>query len=133
MIARRRLAAVVTFCILCSVVGSAVVVAQSVEERRQLSGEAAFTDWRADAPGVRRLIRPSDVPLPDQRSSADNEVRVVRRPQGAHLRAPPGFDVAIFARDLARPRALRVAPNGDVFVAETRSGRITVLRPTERS
>ncbi|MFM2288041.1 MAG: hypothetical protein RL684_1184, partial [Pseudomonadota bacterium] len=34
-----------------------------------------------------------------------------------------------FATGLHGPRTLRVAPNGDVFVAEMRKGRIVVLRP----
>ena len=27
-------------------------------------GPAGYGDWRADAPGVRRLITPADLPLP---------------------------------------------------------------------
>jgi glucose/arabinose dehydrogenase len=41
---------------------------------------------------------------------------------------PPGFKVELFASGLKAPRALRVAPNGDIFVAETDAGRIRVLR-----
>jgi hypothetical protein len=29
-----------------------------------LKGAAAFGDWRADRPGVRRLIKPEDLPKP---------------------------------------------------------------------
>ncbi len=28
------------------------------------TGAAAFADWTVDTPGVRRLIRPSDLPAP---------------------------------------------------------------------
>jgi len=40
---------------------------------------------------------------------------------------PPGFRVSVFARGLAAPRWLAVAPNGEVFVAESAAGRLTVL------
>jgi hypothetical protein len=40
---------------------------------------------------------------------------------------PPGFQAELFASDLKDPRALVVAPNGDVFVAESEPGRIRVL------
>lgn len=91
------------------------------------TGPAAYGDWRTDAPGVRRLIRPNDLPAPE--ASASATARVVARPAGAELKAPPGFKVEPFARGLRDPRQLRVAPNGDVFVAESGAGRIRVLRP----
>ena len=37
----------------------------------------------------------------------------------------------LFANGLDQPRLVRVAPNGDVFVAESNAGRIRVLRPSE--
>jgi glucose/arabinose dehydrogenase len=96
-----------------------------------LTGKAAFGDWRADAPGRRRRIAPADLPPPYATRSAGNPPRVVPRPADAAPKAPPGFDVALFASGLARPRALRVAPNGDIFVAETAAGRIRVLRAAD--
>ncbi|TIV97332.1 MAG: sorbosone dehydrogenase family protein, partial [Mesorhizobium sp.] len=35
-----------------------------------LSGEKAFGDWKADRPGVRRLLKPQDQPKPDVAESA---------------------------------------------------------------
>jgi glucose/arabinose dehydrogenase len=52
----------------------------------------------------------------------------VKRPPGASPKAPPGFTVEDYATGLEAPRLLRVAPNGDVFVAESRAGRVRVLR-----
>jgi len=109
-----------------------LATAQSDGGPRRLSGTAAFGDWRQDAPGTRRHIRASDIPPPDAGNSASSDVSIVRRPDDAHLSVPPGFEVAKFAGGLSGPRALRVAPNGDVFVAESRSGRVRVLRPTDR-
>jgi glucose/arabinose dehydrogenase len=91
------------------------------------TGPAAYGDWRTDAPGVRRHIRPGDLPAPG--ASASATARIVARPTGVELKAPPGFKVEPFARGLRDPRQLRVAPNGDVFVAESDAGRIRVLRP----
>jgi glucose/arabinose dehydrogenase len=54
--------------------------------------------------------------------------RVVDRPEGATLSVPAGFEVDVFAEGLTGPRRLSLAPNGDVFVAASRSGEILVLR-----
>ena len=54
--------------------------------------------------------------------------RTMARPAGAIPQVPSGFKVELFASGLKAPRALRVAPNGDIFVAETDAGRIRVLR-----
>ena len=93
-----------------------------------LTGEHAFGDWRSDAPGVQRLIRPDDLPPPYASRSSSNSPDVVGRPADATLRVPPGFGVSLFAQGLQGPRLLRTAPNGDVFVAETGTGRVRVLR-----
>jgi glucose/arabinose dehydrogenase len=98
-------------------------------QTKLLTGAAAFGDWRSDAPGVRRLIKPTDVP-PQHTRSSSNSVSVVRQPPNAQLKAPAGFSVKLFASGLDRPRIIRTAPNGDIFVAETSAGRIRVLRPS---
>jgi glucose/arabinose dehydrogenase len=98
-----------------------------------LVGNAAFGDWRADAPGVSRLIKPEDLPKPGATPSAANVSRVVPRPPSAMLQVPAGFRIELFAEGLSGPRQMRVAPNGDIFVAETRSGRIRVLRAPDGS
>jgi glucose/arabinose dehydrogenase len=93
-----------------------------------LEGRAAFGDWRADRPGVRRLIRPRDLPPPQPQESVANTVRVAHRTNEKPL-VPSGFSVDLLASGLAGPRMIRTAPNGDIFVAESRAGRISVLRP----
>lgn len=96
-----------------------------------LQGKDAFGGWQSDKPGTIRLIRPQDLPKPGASPSVANASRVVARPAGATPQVPPGFGVALFAEGLSGPRILRIAPNGDIFVAETRAGRIRVLRPGE--
>ena len=108
-------------------VGLAGVAAARAEPVR--TGPDAFGDWRTDAPGVGRLIRPADLGAPYQTRSRSNGPSVAARPAGAVPRGPEGTEVAVFAAALSGPRILRTAPNGDVFVAESGGGRIRVLRP----
>ena len=78
----------------------------------------------APAFAARHLIRPSDLPPPGASQDADNPPYVVeRRPEDAP-QAPPGWKVSLFAEGLEEPRQIRVAPDGDVFVSESRAGRI---------
>ena len=55
---------------------------------------------------------------------------LVRRPADAQLSVPLGFQGQLFASGLDGPRLIRVAPNGDIFIAESWAGRIRVLRPS---
>jgi glucose/arabinose dehydrogenase len=96
-----------------------------------LKGREAFGDWRRDKPGTIRLISPQDLPRPGATASASRGARVVPRPAGASLQVPPGFKIERFADGFSDPRVLKVAPNGDIFVAETGSGQIRVLRAAD--
>jgi hypothetical protein len=125
----RILSATAVAVLLPAATAAAQKPAQAPAAEKVRTGAAAFGDWRQDAPGVVRHIRPSDLPKPNATASASNTVSVVRRPKGAALKVPPGFAVALYASGLSGPRLLRIAPNGDVFVAETGAGRIKVLRP----
>lgn len=93
-----------------------------------LTGIAAYSDWHSDAPGVVRHFTPDSMPQPYTTPSAYRAPSVVPRPAGATLHVPPGFQAESFATGLDGPRILRVAPNGDVFVAESRAGRVRILR-----
>ena len=93
-----------------------------------LSGVAAFGDWREDAPGLRRHITVNDLPKPFATPSAAKYSQAIARPPGALPKVPQGFEVALFATGLKGPRLLRVAPNGDIFVAEMLASRVRVLR-----
>ena len=88
-------------------------------------------DWQNDHPGMRHRIRLDALPFPYATMSAGNSPRTVDRPPGAGLAVPDGFKVGLFASGLSGPRLLRAAPNGDIFIAETRRGRIRVLRAAD--
>ncbi len=82
--------------------------------------------------GERFRIEANDLPPPYATPSVLNPPRRVPRPVFAGLRVPAGFRANIYANGLRHARWLAVAPNGDVFVAETGAGRITVLGDADR-
>lgn len=118
------------FLVQVSLVLAASVASPQTGEVR--TGAAALRGWKTDAPGVARRIKPSDLPAATaganpEASSASN-VRVVEPPQGALPKVPDGFGVQIFASGFKQPRTLRVAPNGDIFLSESGTGRVLVFR-----
>jgi glucose/arabinose dehydrogenase len=97
------------------------------------TGADAGGTWEDDAPGVSRHITPADLPPPthdeNDPEAPDFErlAKVVDAPQGKMPEVPEGFTVQVFATGLNQPRVLRIAPNGDIFVAESGSGRVLVF------
>jgi glucose/arabinose dehydrogenase len=125
-----------TICLLVPAVLSVVVQASYSQTNggshsKVLTGQGAAGDWSTDAPGVRRRITVKDLPKPYQSDSVQNGPKLVPRPEGALLHVPTGFKVEEFASGFKNPRLLRVAPNGDVFVAESRANLVRVIRPTK--
>ncbi len=112
----------------CALCWFALGFAAAAQTQPVLEHQAAMGDWRADAPGVRRIIRVTDLPAPHATPSVDNGPRLVGRPPGALPKVPPGFKVDLLAEQLNNPRKIVTAPNGDLFVAESEPGRIKVLR-----
>jgi glucose/arabinose dehydrogenase len=106
-------------------------ITDALAQSSALTGRAAFGDWRSDKPGTSRLIKPQDLPKPGATPSAANISRVSARPASALPQVPAGFKIELFAEGLSGPRQMRVAPNGDIFIAETRSGRIRILRAAD--
>ena len=96
-----------------------------------LTGQGAAGDWMTDAPGVRRRITVRDLPKPFESGSVRNGPKLVPRPAGALPVVPAGFKVEEFASGFKNPRLLRVAPNGDIFVAESRANLVRVIRPSK--
>jgi glucose/arabinose dehydrogenase len=103
-------------------------VGPKVDANKLLAGSAAFIDYRAIKPGTFRKITPADLPRPFATESARNVPTVSPRPDNAWPQTLPGFKVDLFASGLDVPRQLRLAPNGDVFVVESRPGQIRVFR-----
>jgi glucose/arabinose dehydrogenase len=95
---------------------------------QMLRGEGSFNDWSNERPGNRYLIKASDLPKPYATESSANQSRVVPRPANAWPKVPEGFKIDMALTDLDGPRTVVTAPNGDIFLAESRPGRIRVLR-----
>ncbi len=106
-------------------------VGQAMAQSAPLTGSAAFGDWHNEKPGVSRLIKPDDLPKPGATPSSAQGPHMVARPAAAVPQVPAGFKIALFAEGLSGPRQMRVAPNGDIFIAETSRGRIRVLRAAD--
>ena len=112
------------FLVLVGLVGAGTALADQAVR----TGATAFGDWRSDAPGVRRLITSAALPAPFATRSAANISQRAARTGADIPKAPAGFTVDLFASGLNMPRVIRVAPNGDIFVAETGAGRVRVFR-----
>lgn len=97
-------------------------------KQQVLTGQSAFTDAAHEAPCVRRHLTVADLPAPAPDQSIDNGAPMIPRPKDAWPKAPKGFKVELYATDLDNPRLLRTAPNGDIFLAESETGKIKVFR-----
>jgi glucose/arabinose dehydrogenase len=69
-----------------------------------------------------------DLPAPFATKSAGNGPDTVQAPAGFLPTVPKGFHVNVFAKDFKRPRLLTIAPNGDIFLAETGANQVVILR-----
>jgi glucose/arabinose dehydrogenase len=122
------------------------------QEATVLTGEAAFTDWNQEQPGVRHKLTSADLPVPHPEEAVNNGPHIVARPKDAWPVAPPGFKVTLYAggdftptaasssinnqapsvpvapSTFREPRLLRTAPNGDIFLSDSHGDKIFVLR-----
>jgi glucose/arabinose dehydrogenase len=89
---------------------------------------APFSDYRDERAGTVHKIAVADLPAPFASQSVNNGPRLVPRPEGALPQGLPGYTITQFAGELDNPRLIRTAPNGDLFVVESRPGRLKVLR-----
>src|SRR5882757_4999829 len=93
-----------------------------------ITGQAAFADYSQQKPGIRRKITVADLPEPKEDESVDNGPSLVPRPDGAKPEVPAGFKVELYAEGFTEPRLIRTAPNGDLFLADSKAGQVRVLR-----
>jgi glucose/arabinose dehydrogenase len=85
----------------------------------------------SQTPGTKLKVDLSALAKPGDTPSKANASRSVPRPANATLNVPAGFVVNIFAEKLSSARNVMVASNGDVFLAESRAGKITLLRDAD--
>ena len=99
-----------------------------IDATRLVVGQAAFVDYRSMKTGTFRKITVADLAQPFATESVRNNAEMVPRPADAWPQAPAGFKVDLYATALEGPRQIRMAPNGDFFVAESTAGQIKVFR-----
>ena len=105
----------------------AMLVADNAKVTGLITGQGAFISAPDLKPGTFRKITVADLPEPSQARPFPG--KVVPRQETNMPIAPAGFKVELYAHDnLRAPRQIRRAPNGDLFVAETNSGEIKVVR-----
>jgi glucose/arabinose dehydrogenase len=102
--------------------------ANAARQKPVLTGQNAFTDAAHESPGIRRHLTVADLPAPAQQESVDNGPTLAPRPEGVLPIAPKGFKVELYATGLDNPREIRTAPNGDLFLAESETGKIKIFR-----
>jgi glucose/arabinose dehydrogenase len=74
-----------------------------------------------------------ELPPPFASKSATNPAEEGKPPQGFLPTVPPGFKINIFAADFKGPRWMVIAPNGDIFLADTAAGKVIVLRDPQHT
>ena len=100
--------------------------AATAAEKSTSKTASTVGDWRQDAPGAHHRVTIASLPEPFATPSASNGPGVVNADKAAP-KVPAGFTVSVFADGLKRPRQIRVAPTGDLFVAEAGNNRIVVF------
>ena len=107
--------------------GVALVAARVSAPAALKPQDKRFADWHADRPGLARRITASDLPAPFATPAVVAIPKLIPRPADAWPKLPSGFTAQLLATDLDHPRQIKIAPNGDIFVAESKAGRIRVL------
>lgn len=92
-----------------------------------LRGKDAFGGWKDDAPGVTRHITADDLEAPMASPSASNTAQPVPMPEGAVPKVAEGYKIELIAKGIGNPRAIRFAPNGDLFIGNSGEGQVLVL------
>jgi glucose/arabinose dehydrogenase len=103
-----------------------VLAAQAADTVYQ--GKTAFGDYTRDAPGDWHKVTVNDLPPPFASESARAFPKLASKPDDTAPKALPGFSVTPFATGYKQPREMKIAPNGDIFMAESGNGRVHVVR-----
>ncbi|MFN2502380.1 MAG: sorbosone dehydrogenase family protein [Pyrinomonadaceae bacterium] len=78
-------------------------------------------------------VDPAKLPAPFHTQSVRRSSRQIPQPENARLFVPKGFKVNVFAAgDFQVPRWMALAPNGDVFLADSRADSVIVLRDANK-
>ena len=89
----------------------------------------AAPDSRAQVTGGKK----PDLPAPFASKSENNSAEEAKPPKGFLPTVPQGFKINVFAADFKGPRWMTLAPNGDVFLADTAAGKVVILRDPQHT
>ena len=70
----------------------------------------------------------ASLPAPHEEESVSNPPDVVDRPATAKLNVPAGFSATLLTAATPHARNMLVAPNGDIFVARSKDGVVSIVR-----
>ncbi|RDI12278.1 glucose/arabinose dehydrogenase [Flavobacterium sp. AG291] len=119
---------IITFSILGLLAVSSCKQQPSKEEKQQAQAEGSTT--------VKTAIGDLTLPAPYSSESVTKRNGMKDWPERQTPKAPAGFTVTKFAGDLKNPRNTYIAPNGDIFVAESgtmnSADQITVFRDKDK-
>src|SRR6202789_3919962 len=127
---------------------AAALLPSALAAQKTITGQPVFADWNQQQPGVRRKITLADLPQPDPAEAVNNTPHLIPRPADAWPIAPAGFKVTLYAGGdstpmrradnkevmtlsggtFTMPRLIVIAPNGDLFLADSGAGTIFILR-----
>jgi len=106
---------------------------EKIDPKDLMTGQQAFADYRTERPGLFHKITPADLPKPYDTKSSANFPKVVPKPDNMWPLAPAGFKVELYVHEgLTEPRQIRMAPNGDFFVADSAAGEIKIFRGRDK-
>lgn len=114
-------------CFAAAIAASPGIAGAQVAGKPAATPVSPYASWKADAPGVLHRFTANDMQPPTVTAPVANVPKIVPQPAGAQLAVPPGFKVTALRTGLVTPRVMRFAPNGDLFVTESKAGRVTVL------
>src|SRR3989442_5706497 len=78
----------------------------------------------SSAVGVAQLAKLAE---PFATPSVRNTATIVAKPDALQLEAPVDFTVNLYADNLQAPRTMMSAPNGELFIAQSRNGSVVML------
>ena len=91
-----------------TIAASVIPVSLSAQSGAVLTGQAAFTDWNQQTPGVRPKITLADLPQPNpEEGRLDRPSPRHPEPANAWPVAPPGFKVSFTPAETQRAYAAR--------------------------
>ena len=82
-------------------------------------------------PSKKYFVDINNLPEPYSTKSVANSYKKLDS-ESCKLSVPDGFKVNIFAKNLEHPRNIKVSENGDIFVVESNSGKIKILRDIDK-